>query len=400
MEQTKAFCTLCESKSVRKGLILAGQPLSNRFIDQTQNDIPTVDIALGLCESCGVIQLTTLPNIDDVRPIYSWLTYNEPEGHLDDVVEHLMPLLAQNANIIGATYKDETTLRRLSEKGFGNTKVIDYKQLETPYGLETIQHELSDKVETLYAEIPEKSADLLIARHIIEHAHRAKVMLSNLSSLVKDGGLLVLEFPESSALLNKKNYPFLWEEHISYFTEDDCQPLADAINAELIGQYRYPYAYEDSMVIVLRVNHRSNTREQALQSANVLRKSSLLNEFERNFYKEKQRWQERLAAVNAQGKKVTVFGAGHLSIKFINFFELGEYIDCVVDDNTNKVGSYMPGSHVPIVASGTVSLESHPYCISTLSPESKKRVLQLNDYLKSGIELIDAFNSRDDVLWV
>ncbi|TDF39462.1 methyltransferase domain-containing protein [Alteromonadaceae bacterium M269] len=398
MAQTHAFCTLCESKSVRAGLAFWGQPLSNRFIDQAQNDIPPVDIQLGLCVSCGVIQLATLPNIDDVRPIYNWLTYNEPEGHLDNVVEHLMPLLSQDANIIGATYKDETTLRRLSEKGFSKTEVIDYKQLKMPYGLETIQYALSDKVEALYADMPEKSADLLIARHIIEHAHRAKVMLSNLSSLVKDGGLLVLEFPESSALLNKKNYPFLWEEHISYFTEDDCQTLADAINAELIGQYRYPYAYEDSMVIVLRINHTPNKGEKAVQSANVSKKSCLLNEFEQSFNTEKQRWQDRLAAVNAQGKKVTVFGAGHLSIKFINFFELGEYIDCVVDDNTNKVGSYMPGSHVPIVASESVSADSHPYCISTLSPESKKRVLQLNDYLKSGVELIDAFNSRDDVL--
>ena len=40
-------------------------------------------LALGQCSVCGLVQLVDPMPAGIVRPQFSWLTYNEPEGHLD-----------------------------------------------------------------------------------------------------------------------------------------------------------------------------------------------------------------------------------------------------------------------------------------------------------------------------
>jgi len=388
-------CTLCTNNTLISSLSFPEQPLSNRFVDKQHTQIPLVDITLASCSQCGVIQLTHLPDIKNVRPIYPWLTYNEPEGHLDSVVENLLKLenLPLDSMIVGASYKDETTLNRLNQKGYTNTHLMDYDFLEQPYGLETIQAELSEPNSLAYSGDLLKSADILIARHIVEHAHDARQMLSNISSLVKDKGLLILEYPESSTIFSKQNYGFLWEEHISYFTAQDANTIAHSIGAELLVAWRYDYPFEDSMVIALRINHcPSKSKKSSPELAAKHQKT--LAQFEAKFALTKQFWQDKLSEIVNQGHKISVFGAGHLSIKFINFFELTSYISVVIDDNLNKIDKKMPGSEIPIIQSTAIGADEYAFCVSTLSPESKIRAMQMNDYLKSGITLMDAFTPK------
>jgi bisphosphoglycerate-dependent phosphoglycerate mutase len=388
-------CTLCTNNTLISSLSFPDQPLSNRFIDKQHTQIPLVDITLASCSQCGVIQLNKLPDIKSVRPIYLWLTYNEPESHLDSVVENLLKLenLPLDSLIVGASYKDGTTLNRLNQKGYANTHLIGYDFLDEPYGLETIQAKLSEPNSLAYSSDVLNRADVFIARHIVEHAHDARQMLSSISSLVKDKGLLILEYPESSTIFSKYNYGFLWEEHISYFTAQDADTIAHSIGAELLAAWRYDYSFEDSMVIVLRINHCPSQSKQASPEL-AAKHQKTLAQFEAKFTVTKQFWQDKLSKIVNQGHKISVFGAGHLSIKFINFFELTPYISVVIDDNINKADKKMPGSEIPIIQSTAIGTDEYAFCISTLSPESKIKAMKFNGYLKSGISLMDAFTPK------
>ena len=47
---------------------------------------------------------------------------------------------------------------------------------------------------------------------------------------------------------------------------------------------------------------------------------------------------------------VGIFGAGHLTVAFVNYLEVSEYVDFVLDDNIDKNGMLLPGTAIPIVS--------------------------------------------------
>tara|TARA_A100000164_G_scaffold289049_1_gene262212 strand:- start:1956 stop:3155 length:1200 start_codon:yes stop_codon:yes gene_type:complete len=391
----KIFCTVCHSDRLETALDLGYQPPANRFInaDESTDNEERFKLALGFCQDCGTVQLTKrMPN-EAIRPRYEWLLYNEPEGHLDDVVLnlHQLPGMNEDSRIVGTTYKDITTLQRFKNLGINNTACInesDFKGLPHPFGLETIQDSLQD--ESVIGQIHDKygKADLLVVRHIIEHSTSAKSLLQNLSKLLKPGGYIVLEMPDSEHIFKAGNHGFIWEEHISYFTSKSIYQIAMEVGAELVWKKRYPYPYEDSLITVLKFGHENYEPENTVDQTDT---KKIIREFATSLDENRIFWRKTLMEYKSKDIPVAVFGAGHLAVKFINFLELGDLIDCVIDDHPEKKQCIMPGSHLEIVSSAELSERNIKICISTLSPESEVKVKKkLPEFFSSGGVFIPA----------
>ena len=111
-----ATCLTCQKDAVRVLLDFGPQPPSNRFECASEQNAETHPLVVGQCDACGLVQLVTPMAPGTVLPRFDWLTYNEPEGHLDDLVARLCELPGVNpeARIVGLTYKDDTTLQRFN----------------------------------------------------------------------------------------------------------------------------------------------------------------------------------------------------------------------------------------------------------------------------------------------
>ncbi len=389
--QSAICCTVCHSENLHTVLDFGQQPPANRFVDSSVASSASDDtykLALGLCNDCGIIQLTERMPVAALRPRYDWLLYNEPEGHLDDVVSNLLTLpgMGQDSRLLGTTYKDESTLVRLERLGIPNTACIqelDLGDLPRPFGLETIQDVLQDtemlnKLKQKYGEV-----DMLVVRHIIEHASSAKNLLVNMSKLLKSGGYMVLEMPDSEHIFQAGNHGFIWEEHISYFTENAIHKIANSAGAEVVWIKRYSYPYEDSLIAVLKFDKNQSTLTPSKDEIQTT--TTLLEGFAKDLHAQRSHWRKTLEEYKAKDMSVAVFGAGHLAVKFINFLQLEDLIDCIIDDHPKKNELVMPGSHLPIVPSSELQERGIKICISTLSPESEVKVQnKLPDYFSSG----------------
>ena len=396
--QASICCTVCHSDNLQTVLDFGDQPPANRFVDASvtasEGGDDTYNLALGFCSDCGIVQLTKRMPVAAIRPRYDWLLYNEPEGHLDDVVSNLLmlPGLGQNSRLLGTTYKDESTLARLEKLGMPGTACIqedDLGELPRPFGLETIQEKLQDvgTLSTLKQKYGE--VDMLIVRHIIEHASSAKNLLKNMSGLLKPGGYIVLDIPDSEHIFQAGNHGFIWEEHISYFTESAIHKIASSAGAEVVWVKRYAYPYEDSLIAVLKFDN--NTHTVSVSDEEVQTISALLETFTKDLDVQRSQWRKTLEDYKAKNMSVSVLGAGHLAVKFVNFLQLDDLIDCVIDDHPKKGELVMPGSHLPIVPSSALKERGIKICISTLSPESEIKVQhKMPDYFASGGVFIPA----------
>jgi SAM-dependent methyltransferase len=387
-----ARCIGCDADAVRPILDFGAQPPSNRFFRAGEPQKQSHGLVLGQCVACALVQLIDPMPAEMVRSRYEWISYNEPEGHLDQMVEDLIATtgLQAGARIVGLSYKDDTTLARFNRRGYTNTYRYsidnDLDVAEPLAGLETIQSAMTpERAEQLVRQ--HGQADLLLVRHVLEHAHAPKDFLKALASLVKPSGCMVFEMPESSKFLAAFDYSFIWEEHIAYFTTQTVSRLIQQAQLDLWVLSSYVYPLEDSLVALVRPV--PAVAPVAVPSGQEM---ELGLGYGRHFDEIRERIRGDLLLVKTEGKKIAVFGAGHLAAKFLNLFELSDLVSCVIDDNPNKSGLLMPGSGVPVRPSSALMDEKIDLCLLSLSPESEKKVVAAKkDYLDQGGRFLSIF---------
>lgn len=368
-------CISCSTTSVKPLLDFDQQPPSNRYFREGEPQSDAHTLALGQCAACALVQLVNPMSEGMVRSHHAWISYNEPEGHLDQMVDDLIRIteLKSDARIVGFSYKDDTTLARFNRRGFANTYRFDMDQdlgIADPLaGLETIQcATTAERADTLVKK--HGQADLLLVRHLLEHAHAPKRFLDALGRLVKPTGTLVFEMPESTKFLAACDYSFVWEEHIAYFTIETFRRLIQHARFDTWALMTFEYPLEDSLVALVRpISTGKNADEPS--AAEI----ALGDQYGKNFAQARELTRADLSRLKKEGKRVAVFGAGHLAAKFLNLFDLQDLVYCVIDDNPHKLGLRMPGSGVPVRPSSVLIDENIDLCLLSLSPESEKKVI-------------------------
>lgn len=373
----------------------AGQhPVASRYLKAPAQREPLFALALGQCTACGLVQLTTLVPPDQLIPPFDWITYNEPEGHLDAVADKLalLPGLGSDSVIGAITYKDDSTLKRLEKRGLGHGWRVDVSaDLRAPAaaGLASIQARLPERARTVSQRYGK--ADLLIVRHVLEHAQDTRRFAAGLRELVRPGGYLMFEVPDCSQVLDTLDYTTIWEEHVLYFTIATYRLTLEALGFEIVGLDSYPYPYENSLVAVVR-NVSQPTPQHDQDEVERERKRG--RRFAAAFPHRRHAVQATLAERCRNGARVALFGAGHLACMFINLNDVSNYITFVVDDHPRKLGLFMPGSGLPIKESRALLPENIVLCLSSLSPESEEKVVtKLGEFMARDGEFASIFPS-------
>ena len=369
-------CLLCQGARVRPLVEFGQQPPSNRFEFRASPETERHPLTIAQCDGCGLVQLVSPMSLDMVKARFEWLVYNEPESHLDALVGRAtrLPDVAPGKRVIGLTYKDDTTLARFDRMGYRNTyrfdPALDLGVKDRCAGLETFQAVLAGApVPALIAK--HGRADLLVARHILEHAHDPVSLLATMGKLTAPGGYLLLEVPDCTKFIGACDYSFAWEEHITYFSSETLAALIDRAGLSLHDIYLHSYPYEDALIAIVRNDAPVRARRSEAQDIRDLLKAGA--DFAESYENVKAKIQSRLRRWRQDGKRIAIFGAGHLAAKFINFYALGDLVECVIDDHENKREMLMPGSRVPI--HGAAALKDIDICLLSLNPESERKVV-------------------------
>jgi hypothetical protein len=387
-------CRVCRAPGIEVTLDLGAQPLCNRFqhgSDGTEHRFP---FTLGQCQHCGMMQLIDVVPADELRPRFDWISYREAEGHLDDLVGQICRLPGiGHASAIGAvSTKDDTTLDRLRQLGFNQCWRLDPHEdlgvTGSGSGPETVQARLSHG-----ANLQEKRADVLLVRHVLEHAHDPVAFVAGLFRLVNPGGFLVFEVPDCAPGLTRRDYTVPWEEHVLYFTPDLLRQALNCWGLEEQWFHVYPYSHENSIVAIVRRPVETGARSPDASIASAA--CGVGRPYASGFAEQREIVRRTLSGLRQQRGALAVFGAGHLSCSWINVMEVADLLQCVIDDDRNKAGLFMPGSRLPIVPSSRLDDGSIRACLLSLSQESEARVMAAKqEYLDRGGLFLSIFPGK------
>jgi hypothetical protein len=378
---TARRCQGCGSAAVKCGLDLGMQPTTNRFLRSADAAEALHKLRFGYCSACGLAQLTVPWTAAQLQPQVDWVVYREPEAHLPHLIAALaaLPGLTPAASIWGVTAKDTSALDQFRSLGFRDTwrpdPAADLKIEDRRANVETLQERLTPALaETIAAR--RGQADLVIIRHVLEHAFDLPGFIAALRTFVKPSGYLVVEVPDCSRALEALDYSTIWEEHSAYFTPTTLASTMRSAGLEEVRSFSYPYPVENALALVLRsVEADGQTIPAPIDAASEIDRA---RRFCHAFGDAARALRQALARLLPDGRKAVLFGAGHLACAFLNYHDLADFFAFVVDDNINKQGLFMPGSHLPIRPSSALAESGIDLALTCFAPENEDAVIARN----------------------
>ncbi len=400
-------CHICLRNTVVRLLDLGKQPVCNKFLKSPLKKEFKANLLMGLCESCGLVQLIKPFPQNKLQPINKLVKYNEPEEHLNNLAIILSNLLKKNKNakICGLSYKDASLINRLKKRGFKMAKILDMREdLGLNNDIEDVVIIQNNLITVKAKKIVQQHGkfDLVIARHILEHSYNSFEFINSIKKLIKTNGYIVFEVPDNTKAFEIFDYSIIWEEHILYFTPETFKNFFTFFELRVEKFKIYPYILENSLIAIVKYNKKI---KPIFPSNDLLRRektSALI--FSHMFVKNKKILRSFLSNYKKKGGKIAIFGAGHTSCLLINIFGLSDYVDYVIDDNPNKQGFFMPGSHLPIVSSFILNSTNINLCILSINPKNENMIIAKNDkFLGKGgrflslspISKLSLYNNQD-----
>ena len=361
-------------------LDLGAQPISNRFkLADSVESVPHYPMKLMLNKETGLVRLESPFPVDDVRPRYDWLTCFEPEDHLDDMVEKILklPNIDKNSVFAGYSFKDDSTLARIDAKGFHNIWRIEPEDdlgiSDLCANVETYQ-DIFNIAKAKQIQKKRNYADVMIVRHVVEHAYDLPDFVLAISSLIHDDGYIVWELPDCESALSNGDCTTIWEEHIHYFTGHTFKQMLETSGFAIVHYESVPYPQEDSLIVITKKNEKGKS-SFALDKSAINIENVRAYEFAKKVTERKKNIQEKLRKIKKEGKNIVLFGAGHLSVAFLAMMEISDLIDFVIDDNPNKKGMIMPIGGIKILGSESLYSRKVDLCLLGLNPVNQPKVI-------------------------
>jgi hypothetical protein len=369
---------------------LGQQPISNRFQPTgSVASVPSFPMQLRINMDTGLIHQGKPFPVEEIKPRYDWLTCFEPEDHLDELANKLtqLPNVTQSSTFGAYSFKDDSTLRRLENLGYTNTwriePMADLGIIDTNANVETYQKALTlDKA--LAIRDKRGAADVLIVRHVVEHAYNLPEFIAAIRGMVGSGGYIVWELPDCENALATGDCTTIWEEHLFYFTSFTFRQLLLNSGFAIVEYYSVNYPLENSLVAVVQ-EASIGTVPEVIGPNEIAAEVNRAKNFIDGLIIRRTTMRRKLEAWRNDHGKIAIFGAGHLSVAFLSLMNLADLIECVLDDNPYKTGMQMPLGRLPILSSDALYTRGISLCLLGLNPHNQpKLIANHQQYLEQG----------------
>jgi SAM-dependent methyltransferase len=347
-------CALCDGADFLLFVERDGVPIHQNVAytsAQAARAVTRGDLRLACCRTCGfVTNLAFRSSLLEYGEGYDNDQTNSAafDAHMEGRIQALVSSGIQDKQIIEVGCGQGHFLRRLCKAGDNRGIGFDPAYV----GPASVDDGHVTFVRTFYGRgVLDKSPDLVVCRHVIEHVPKPLDLLENVrSALGADRPtLLAFETPAVDWILEGTVIQDFFYEHCSYFTASSlgfafARAGFDGYAASLVFQGQYLWA---------TAGHHAGTEVKAPspQPESTLRAAEQY----------RTRVQTRIASLSAGVGKlrkqgpVAVWGVGAKGVTFLNLLDpTCEQVAIAIDINPKKQGRFVAGTGHPIVSPGEI----------------------------------------------
>lgn len=366
-------CRNCGTDDLVDIIDLGTSPLANGYLSLT--DLQGVDawapLRVLVCRSCWLVQTLDIHDREDIfKSDYAYFSSTSSSwvSHAEAYVDLIVDRLELNADnfVVEIAANDGYLLQFVDARGIpclGIEPTAAVAEQARLLGLEIVESFLGiDSAKTIVQKYGK--ADLVIANNVLAHVPDLDDFIGGLRELLSDGGTLTIEFPTVRSLVDGVQFDTIYHEHFSYFSLKavmnalarrglavvDLQLLEThggslRIFAELdpLGRKAPSAAVKEYAQLETACGVDSVAYYSALQESAMNAKTGLL---------------EFLIRMRAEGKTVVGYGAAAKGNTLLNYAGVrSDLLAYVVDKSPSKIGTFLPGSRIPVVAESNLSID-------------------------------------------
>jgi hypothetical protein len=363
-------CALGHSASQQQRLISLGSLPIAGYLEASEaaaKKSRRFDCSLSICVECGLVYQTNT----EVRGFLAqkvYADYQPTYSASQRVRTHALQLLRKAASeadlnrgddVVEIGSNDGEFLRIIEEEGYRATGFEPSKNKKVTSGVgsrRVIQSFFGLETACEYVKKYGKTK-LLITRHTLEHAFDAIDFLKGISTVLEEEGLAVIEVPYLHHQILMGHIESMAFQHRTQFSVTSLSRCLSAAGLNLLEVRFVDFDGGAMVVTVQRSDGRpvfpaAQTTAQILRSEEVLEldRASGFAQFESRVSDMKQQVRKMLRATVDQGGYACAYGAGGKGQNLINMIGLDtNELTCVVDDNPEFIGKYVPGTSIPVV---------------------------------------------------
>jgi SAM-dependent methyltransferase len=356
-------CRACGGLRLTPVLSLGTTPLANSLLTQAQLAAPEPRFPLDLafCESCSLLQITAAPPPEALFSDYLYFS-----SFSETMLKHARAIAERTARDrkLGA---DALVMEIASNDGY---LLQYYKALGIPVlGIEPArniavvaenQRGIPTLVEFFGAELAQRLrnegrlADVIHANNVFAHVPDLNGFVSGLATVLRDGGVAIVEFPYAREMIEHCEFDTIYHEHLSYFSLTAVDTLVRKHGLVVADAELLPIHGGSLRIFLAKGSGPARAGAATLLEAEAesgVGTYAYYAEFARRVNALRGKVRDLLRALKTEGKTIAAYGAAAKGSTLLNYFGIGrETLDFVADRSTHKQGRFMPGVHVPIVA--------------------------------------------------
>ena len=390
-------CRFCSNELTHIFADLGNAPPSNSFLTQEQLNEPEVfyPLKLFVCERCFLVQVDEYKKSDEIfNHDYAYFS-SYSKTWLDNAREYVRSMterfpLNRESMIIEIASNDGYLLQYFKERGFnvlGIEPAENTAHIAKAKGIDTIEDFFG---ETLALNLVKKQikADLLIGNNVLAHVPRIHDFVKGLKILLKDDGIITMEFPHLMQLIGHNQFDTIYHEHFSYFSFMTVRSIFES-NKLIIFDVDELTTHGGSLRIYAR--HEGDKRRTISKNVDSLldkeysigmNKMDFYLNFQDRINKVKNEFVGFLIKQNQRGKKVVAYGAAAKGNTLLNYCGIkSDLIRFVVDASPHKQGKLLPASHIPVVDESRIK-EFKPDYVIILPWNIKDEIMAQLSYIR------------------
>jgi hypothetical protein len=389
-------CRLCGADLTRSFVDLGMSPLCESYLPAEKVDAPEVFYPLNvlLCQQCLLVQLPAYVTGEHIFSEYAYFS-----SYSDSWVAHAKRYADEMTAALGLT-SDSLVIEVASNDGYllqhfvaagipvlGVEPAGNVAKAAVAKGIRTVVEFLGPETGAAIG-AGYGQADLVAANNVFAHVPDIRGFAAGLRALVKESGLVTLEFPHLLRLIERRQYDTIYHEHYSYLSLLTASRALETAGLRVLDVEELS-THGGSLRVHARPAQAAgepSERVKAVLDAEAvagLHTGAGHEGFADEVLRIKSDLVEFLVGAARADKSVAGYGAPGKGNTLLNHCGIrSDLLAYTVDRSPVKQGKFLPGTHIPIYPPERIA-QTKPDYILVLPWNLRDEISQQLDYVRA-----------------